>query len=231
MQISKSWAVAPHTETFCLGLDVGQQNDYSALAAVSQLATPGLFDATRQAYLPVWELQVRWLERWPLGTPFATVVRRAVAVRNALVIPGERSLGKAPVYPPIVLDSTGVGLPLVEMFRTHHQVTPVAVVITGGDTVNATPGGFRVPKKDLIGALSVEFELQRVKIVSGLDLADDLLGELKNFRMETNAATGRTRYNALEGHHDDLLIAVALAVWRLHWHRTQVVRQIKLRGV
>jgi hypothetical protein len=225
MHIMKSWDAKRYAERYAIGLDIGQQNDFSALAVVSQQATQGAFDAEREAYRPVWQQHVVWLERWPLGTPFSSVVRRTVEIRNSphLVEPGDRMLGRPTRYPPILLDSTGVGLPLVGMFRENHQVTPTPVTITGGDNVNTTATGYRVPKADLVGALSVGFEMQEIKIASGLDLSDDLIGELKAFRMETNSATGRTRYNAMEGAHDDLLIATALATWWLQRQRNHVV--------
>jgi hypothetical protein len=102
-----------------------------------------------------------------------------------------------------------------ELFKKNHGVSVVPVVITGASEVNTAHGRYRTPKADLIGSLSVAFEQRRISIASGLDLADDLLGELKNFRAETSAATGKTKYSAPEGKHDDLLIAVALAVWWL----------------
>lgn len=229
--MTKSWDVRATATRHAIGLDIGQQADYSALAVVSHFATQGPFDPESETFVPEWHLHVRWLERPPLGTAFTSVVNRAVALRKELTIPGDPTLGQVPVSPPIILDATGVGLPLVEMFQQQHRVAPVPVVITGGALVNQSPAGYRVPKQDLIAALSVEFELQRIKIASGLDLADDLLGELRNFRMETNSATGRTRFDAAAGHHDDLLIAVSLAVWWLQSQRSNVVGTVKITGI
>lgn len=231
--MTKSWDAAVHAERFAIGLDVGQQVDFSALAVVSQVGVKGAWDEETETYAPEWHLHVRWLERPPLGTAFASVVNRAVALHHdpALCTGAAEGQDRAPHKPPIVIDATGVGLPLVEMFQKHHKVRPVSVIITGGSVVNSTAAGYRVPKQDLIAALSVEFELQRIKIASGLDLSDDLLGELRNFRMETNAATGRTRFDAAPGHHDDLLIAVSLAVWWLQRRRRHTIGTAKICGI
>ena len=231
--MSKSWDAAAHAETFAIGLDVGQQVDFSALVVVSQVAHPGAFDPETETFHPERELAVRWLERPPLGTAFTSGINRAMALHNdpALLSREAADTGRGPRTPPIIMDATGVGLPLVEMFQKHHKVRPVSVIITGGAVVNSTAIGYRVPKQDLIAALSVEFELQRIKIASGLDLSDDLLGELRNFRMETNAATGRTRFDAAPGHHDDLLIAVSLAVWWLQEQRRHTIGTARIVGV
>jgi hypothetical protein len=230
--MTKSWDASVYAPRHAIGLDIGQAVDFSALAVVSQVATPGAFDHQTDTYIPIWQMQLRWLERPPLGTAFGTVVSRAVALRNdpSLIVKGDRTLGQRDEYPPIVLDSTGVGAPLVEMFQTQHDVDPVPISITGGAVVSPSLLGFRVPKQDLIAALSVQLELRQLKIARELTLAGELLNELKNFKMQTSASTGRTTFNAAEGFHDDLLIATALATW---WLQTQrdVCGLIKIVGI
>jgi hypothetical protein len=233
--VKKVWDAAAHAERFAIGLDIGQQVDYSALAVVSLIDTP-LEDLDPRTGMLKFDSTffVKWLERPALGTAFSTVVKRAVELRNDSAL-GRKAVtddGRVEVLrPPIVIDGTGIGAPLVEMFQRNHNVRVVPVIITGGQELNAAHGRFRVPKQDLVAALSVVFEMQQIKIASGLDLSDDLLGELKNFRMQTNAGTGHSTYDAKPGTHDDLLIAVALGVWWLEEQRRHTIGTVKIVGV
>ncbi len=56
-------------------------------------------------------------------------------------------------------------------------------------------------------------ENDRLQIASGLRYAAALVGELRAFRRQVTGA-GRAAYGAETGAHDDLVVAVALAVWR-----------------
>ncbi len=69
-----------------------------------------------------------------------------------------------------------------------------------------------VPKRELVRGLVTAFENGRLKIAKGLPLAGALIDELQAFRV-TLTAKGRDTYAARSGEHDDLVLAVALAVW------------------
>ncbi len=69
-----------------------------------------------------------------------------------------------------------------------------------------------VPKRELVRGLVTAFENGRLKIAKGLPLAGALMGELRAFQMRFTAK-GRDTYAARSGEHDDLVMAVALAVW------------------
>ena len=73
-------------------------------------------------------------------------------------------------------------------------------------------GMWYVPKRKLIGALVAALENDRLQIASGLRYAAALVGELQTFRRRVTGA-GRAAYGAETGAHDDLVVAVALAVW------------------
>ncbi len=60
--------------------------------------------------------------------------------------------------------------------------------------------------------LVTAFENGRLKIAKGLPLAGALMGELRAFKVRFTAK-GRDTYAARSGAHDDLVMAVALAVW------------------
>ena len=123
-----------------------------------------------------------------------------------------------------VVDATGVGRPVVDMLHDAKIRPLIAVTITGGDTVSRDGTDYRVPKRDLVSTLQVELQNDRLKIAEGLDLSAILVREMQNFRVKINIATGHDSYEAWrEGDHDDLVLAVALALWyavelRPVWH-------------
>lgn len=88
----------------------------------------------------------------------------------------------------LAVDGKGVGVAVVDMLR-HAGLPPVAIRITGGDTVMQVPGGFRVPKRDLVGTLSVLLQTQRLKLATALPHARTLVDELLRFRVRINPAT------------------------------------------
>lgn len=166
-----------------LGIDIGQSQDYTAIVAV---------DSRKDSF------HLRHLERLPLGTPYTAVVNRIEALVG--VIPGSR----------VVLDSTGVGRPVLDSLRATG-LEPIAVTITGGRNTRQENGIHYVPKRDLVLALITALENGRLRIARNLPLVPALLAELANFEV-TVSARGYDRYEAARGH-DDLVVAVALAVW------------------
>ena len=66
--------------------------------------------------------------------------------------------------------------------------------------------------RQLVRALVVAFESDRLRIANCLSYATALKGELQAFQRKVTGA-GRDAYGATSGAHDDLVIAVALAVW------------------
>jgi hypothetical protein len=64
--------------------------------------------------------QVGHLERVPLGTPYPGVVAHV-----------GRLLTKLPGHPELVIDFTGVGRPVFDMF-VYSGISPTGVLITGG---------------------------------------------------------------------------------------------------
>ncbi len=171
---------------FIVGADIGQAQDPTALAVVETVADGD-------------EVRIRHLERLPLGTPYPAVTRR---------------IGKLTMTLPdaaLVVDATGVGRPVVDQLRTAG-LDPIAVTITAGKKVAFEDGAWRVPKAELVRALVVVFEGGRLKVAAGLRYAKALSGELQAFQRKVTGA-GRADYGATAGAHDDLVIAVALAVW------------------
>jgi len=114
----------------------------------------------------------------------------------------------------LLLDATGQGLPVVEMFREARlPVNLVPITITGGQQVTINGSGRSVPKADLIGSLEVLLERGLLRIAADLPQADLLREELRRFE-RTSRRGGRLVYGPGESTgHDDSVMAVAMGGW------------------
>jgi hypothetical protein len=181
-----------------VGLDLGQASDPSALAAVEQTTAPDAAGRKANHY------SVRYLRRFPLGTSYPLVVSSVC----------ETMAGKTLAGCPLAVDQTGVGRAVVDMFRAADLDADLwAVTITAGSLVSVEGRDLHVPKKELVSALQVPLQTRRFAIAQGLPDAGTLAKELANFRVKITAAANETFGAWREGQHDDLLLAVAMAVW------------------
>ena len=147
--------------------------------------------------------QVGHLERMPLGTPYPGIIAHV-----------GRLLAKLPAGTELIIDFTGVGRPVFDMF-VYSGISPLGVLITGG-TAETSDGATRsVPKLTLVSRLQALLHEGRLKILRELAEAETLVRELQDFRVEFTAA-GHLTFNARTGKHDDLVLALAIAVWRAH---------------
>jgi hypothetical protein len=183
---------------FYVGVDLGKTRDHTAIAVVTYTTTG--YGPNVNKYL-----DVRGLERVPLGTPYPEVVERL----ERLV----RGLGACC----LVVDATGVGAPVVDSIRRSRVGCEVcAVTITGGEQASSGMMGNRwnVPKQDLLSGLQVLLEGGELRIASRLKEADRLARELMDVTV-TPRPSGKMRMGADGcGQHDDLVIALALGCWR-----------------
>src|SRR5262249_15051200 len=122
---------------FFVGLDLGQAQDFTALAVLERPPNDGPEG-------PVYAL--RHLVRWPLGTPYTAIVPAVARIVSAAPLCGCD----------LVADQTGVGRALVDMLRQALVAYVVPVTITGGHAVSQAPdGSYHVPKKELVTCLQV----------------------------------------------------------------------------
>jgi hypothetical protein len=183
---------------YVLGLDLGQTHDYSALAL------DGVHERGSKAS---WHL-IRELKRWPLRTPYPQIVE---------------DVGELVRRPPIattdflVIDQTGVGRPVVDMFRAAQlPIRLVAITITGGNQVIQDEDHrdeWHVPKRDLVSTVTVLLQAGRLKIAAGLAEAATLTHELGIFQTKITLAANDVYGAWREGQNDDTVLAMALACW------------------
>lgn len=96
----------------------------------------------------------------------------------------------------LVIDGTGVGDPVVEDLR--KQGMNIEVIKFTNET-----------KSNIIENLMLLFEQGVIRIPRD----DILMEELRGFEFSVNRRSGNTFYEAAEGRHDDMVIALALAAW------------------
>ncbi len=96
-----------------------------------------------------------------------------------------------------MLDATGIGDPIADdLLRASVPVEPIKIT--------------EQMKKDLVEKLSIWIEQRKIRLL----LDEQTLFEYDNFSYEIGP-TGKIRYGAREGFHDDIVLADALAVWSL----------------
>jgi hypothetical protein len=188
-------------DRFFLGLDLGQQVDFSALVALQRSPLPLAERSGRRRY----RYEVRGLKRWPLRTPYT-----AIAADTAALV------SKPPLAGCVLgVDKTGVGAGVLEIIRVARPNALVRpVLITSGHAVTPDGAGYRVPKVELVAAVTVLLDSGRLAIPATIPEAQTLGRELLAFRAkvttdghETMAADWRTRA------HDDLVLALAIAAF------------------
>jgi hypothetical protein len=197
---------------FLVGLDLAQSDDYTAVA-IAEKTTQAYSPRERSEYtyrpppLPPPRYAIRHLDRFPLRTPYPTVVSQV----KALLARGPLCLSPRT----LILDATGVGAPVVDMFTAAQLPCPlVAISIHGGNKVTREGRHYFVPKRDLISAAQVLLESQRLRVAAALPTTDTFVKELKAFRVKIDLKTAHDSYEAWrENIHDDLVLAASLVCW------------------
>jgi hypothetical protein len=189
---------------FFLGLDLGQAADYTAIAVLEKLPgreqppEPGFTllkvggaggytsrPGRPQSPRPGPGLfHCRHLERMPLGTPYPAIVRHVVTLLEQPELTGDETS--------LVVDATGCGRPVIDMIRQRG--------------LNPVP-------RDLVSVLQVTLQTERLKFAKDLPAVETLVQELLAFGVKISEQ-GHDSYGSWrEGSHDDLVLALACAVW------------------
>jgi hypothetical protein len=151
------------------------------------------------------------LKRWPLGTPYRDIAAGVVRFLKAPPLAGTNPL--------LVVDATGVGVPVCEMVRerliaARVEGGMVLVTITAGSAVTCLGGGlWHVAKKQLVSVLQVLLGERRLHVAPQLEQAPVLVRELETFSVKITPAGNETFESWRERDHDDLVLALALACW------------------
>ena len=180
---------------YIISLDPAQLHDYSALAVIEKEG--GIYrivSLSRKQRLPYTEI-VAWAQKVYLNPKF----REDVA------------------HPPFfLLDVGGVGRAIADML-TAAKVPVTGIQLTGGEAETKEGNTHYVSKSLLIGRFLRAWDEGRVKMPAAASFLDLFNSELRAFKGEMSSQ-GRVRFEAEQGEHDDLVLAVAQAVW---WGETR----------
>lgn len=234
---------------YFLGLDLGQAQDYSALAIIEEQLYIGEAWANEVLYQedydkgisPGWVspaaltayragLALRLSENYgrPAEVPLAVrhLERFELGTKYTDVVDRVATLVRSDPLrhmPAILLvDKTGVGASVLDSF-TQAGIGAAAITLHGGSSVTRDPqrAGYRVPKRDLITVTQVLLQNGQLKVAAGLPEAETLKKELLNFRVKIDPRTAHDSYEHWrENMNDDLVLAVSMAAWfRQYWNR------------
>jgi hypothetical protein len=177
---------------FYFGLDLGQISDLSAGVILEAHG-----EGDERTY------DARYIEQFKLGTSYPMMVRAVCATLDRGPLAGDCTL---------VIDHTGVGRPVFDMF-TEAGLQAVGITITGGvGWHRETPHQWHVAKILLVGIVQKFLQSGRLRIGAKLPHAATLQKELRDFRVKISKAANET-YDAREGAHDDLVLALAIALF------------------
>ena len=181
--------------SFTVGLDLGQANDFSALAVVEHVwrYAPNSTNGVR-----IREFQVQALRRWELGTPYPKIVQD---VAEGMVS------GPLSAYGVLLFDATGVGRAIGDLFNEQWRAGRMGAYPPVPVTFD------QQSKADMVSNVLVAAQRGRLHIANRLPLASVLEEELTRFRQKIRA-TGSTsiEYGGGTEGHGDLATALFLAL-------------------
>ena len=212
-----------------VGLDLGQVSDYTALVSlrreqeIPDPPRPTAYDPAvadwAEAMIPPTakpsapaKYYCNIAERFERGMSYLTLADNVCKLFQE-----PRFAGQV-----LVIDGTGVGRPVVDIFRKARPSCRIMpVTITGGASVGGLVstrmdelGYWHVPKKELVGSVQVLLGTGRLEVAPGLRYAGVLIQELKSFSYKINPQTAHVSLESWrERDHDDIVLALALAAW------------------
>lgn len=193
-----------------VGVDLGQSHDPTAIC-ILETQYPYIPDRTG----PYEEVRMKQemkgfqepynvvhLERLPLGMSYPEQVLYVASLVSREPL----------INPQTYIDYTGVGRPVYDLFKAARVPGIIGVSITAGKDAQRNSTGWSVPKNILVSGVQAKLHTGQLKIAAGLPDAPVLLKEFQDFRVSFTTA-GNAIFNARQGKHDDLVLAVSLAVF------------------
>lgn len=177
-----------------IALDPAQLRDWSAIAVVDM----HMVSEKRQFNYDLVAMNRRQ------GLPYDQIVEWTSGVLKR----PEFMRGQPPEF---VLDATGVGVAVNDMFRAK-RIRTRAVTITSGNALNRQEATIHLGKARLIGTFLSAFDAGKVHANPNMPIWPALEQEMLSFRAEMSEQ-GHAKFEAPPGEHDDMLFALALAVW------------------
>jgi hypothetical protein len=199
---------------YTLGLDVGKAQDPTALAVI-------------ETDLSTTDVRLVSLHRFLLGTPYTDLLGQ---LKHRLTSPPLGGRVR------LAVDATGLGGPFVDMFRNELPAIDLfAITITSGYTVRGNRRNPHVPKHDLIATTSLSFEQAHLRIAAEMRETQNLFDELLSYQ-HIHTDHGNDSYSSSAGQHDDLVLALSLALWLIeerpiHSYQSSYVDRGEIPGI
>lgn len=226
--MSERHPLLDYKRTVAVGVDLGQSKDPTSLAVVEKIApevsarcfTPQIPEAREALRSERPSYILRLLEQAPLGEPYPAQAQR---VNRILARPQI-----AEHDPRVWVDYTGVGRAVFDIFKQERvpRIVPVTITFGGEDGPNGH-GGHNVTKLGLVSRLQALMHTGTLHMPESLPLAKTFRRELLDFRV-SYTAVGNATFGAREGAHDDLILAVALAVYGLDGGRVAYSQPLRI---
>jgi hypothetical protein len=202
----------PIPQGFVLGVDFGSMSDRTALVvdewSVATLTTYS------QAYAQIEPTvirrdrvihhSIRALHRPATGTGYPAVVEQIKVWLE--------DLPKMEKKPVLAVDGTGLGGPIVDYLR-KERLSPLAITITGGGTVDIGEKKASVPKSHLAGVMQVALQTGRLRIAAELPESAVFLREMQMFKVKISNSGHEIFESGANAVHDDIVLATMLAIW------------------
>ena len=218
----------------CLGLDLGQQRDYSALVVSERVhriipRIPRESSFLRHDDDPEVEdaYMVRHTQRWRLGTPYTAVIDDVAELMRRPDL--DQSL--------LVFDRSGVGGAVADLVakawrdgrlacsgeRGTYGTAPRGLTFTAGFAASGGAEGTILDdtahKGDVIRRMTMLLTTGRLTLPPGLPGGEQLEKELRAYTIKQHKKTGNEYTEAKrESDHDDMVIALALSVWAKNFY-------------
>ncbi len=197
----------PKTAWF-LGLDLAQREDFTALATLELKWT--ITGKDMATWEPEWtpSLIIRSLDRYELAQSY-TAYQEAIEERvNSIRAYDAKSKIN------LALDAAGPGGPIVDDLRLSKIDAAIhPITITGGAYPSHSTHGANVPRRALFSRTLLLMERGTLQAQPGVSNWTELCKELLRLR------AGDSHSKA----HDDLAIALTLAVWQAATHAPEIL--------
>lgn len=187
--------------TWFAGLDLGQRRDHTALAVVRRVLLPSRTrrDPVTWEWLQEETLEVVALHVFPLHQTYAEMSGQILRLLSE---------AQAPCRIRLAVDNSSVGGELVSTLTAEAKriARIVPVTITSGAQPSVSRYGHNIPRRDLLNRLAAALERRELLFSPSVPPPDraQLLSSLQAIRADYTCAPGR---------HDDLPIALSLALW------------------
>lgn len=206
---------------YYVGVDLGQSYDPTAIVVVErQHGYPKQDDGVHPIDKLLNRYRVRHIERLPLDKDYVNQVQYVGSLMR------RAPLNTAAAE--LLIDFTGVGRPVFDIFK-EQGIRAKGVNITAGMQVSREPHGWNVAKQILVSTVQAELHVGRLQIDRNLREALLLTRELQDFQVSITPA-GNATFSARVGAHDDLVLALAIALWRAVNRHRDTAKMVKIIG-